>query len=72
MEKWKSRKFLLAVAAALASIGTGIAGLVTDNQTVATVGIICTIASSALYAFAEAYVDAAAVRKERKDEEAGH
>ncbi len=72
MEKYKSRKFLLAVAAALASIGTGIAGLVTDNQTVATVGIICTIASSALYAFAEALVDAAAVGKERKDEKKGN
>lgn len=60
MEKLKSRKFWICVAAFLASIGTSIAGLRTDNQTVAAVGTICTIASAAIYAFAEAWVDSKA------------
>lgn len=57
MDKLKSRKFWICVAAFLASIGTSIAGLKSDNEIVASVGIICTIVSSAIYAFAEAWVD---------------
>lgn len=68
MEKLKSRKFWICVAAFLASIGTSIAGLRTDNQTVAAVGTICTITSAAIYAFAEAWVDGKAVKKEDTDE----
>ncbi len=64
MEKLKSRKFWICVAACLASIGTSIAGLRSDNQTVAAIGSICTIASAAIYAFAEAWVDAKAIKKE--------
>lgn len=67
MEKLKSRKFWICVAAFLASIGTSIAGLKSDNEIVAAVGIICTILSAAIYAFCEAWVDAAAV-KENKNE----
>lgn len=63
MEKLKSRKFWICVAAFLASIGTSVAGLHSDNELVATVGIICTIVSSAIYAFAEAWVDSKAVDK---------
>lgn len=55
--KLKSRKFWLSVAAVLASIGASIAGLATNEKWVAVVGIICTMASSAIYAGAEAYVD---------------
>lgn len=68
MEKLKSRKLWICVAAFLASIGTSIAGLKTDNEVVATVGIICTIAASAIYSFAEAWVDGKAVNKESADE----
>ena len=68
MEKLKSRKFWICVAACLASIGTSIAGLRSDNQTVAAIGSICTIASAAIYAFAEAWVDAKAIKKEDPDE----
>jgi hypothetical protein len=64
MSKLKSRKFWICVAAFLASIGTSVAGLKSDNEIVASVGITCTIASSAIYAFAEAWVDGKAVSNE--------
>lgn len=63
MEKFKSRKFLMCLAAALASIGASIAGLSTNNETIATVGIICTIVSSAFYAFCEAWIDSKGIAK---------
>lgn len=59
--KLTSRKFWLAVAAFLASIGTSIAGLTSSNETIATVGIVCTVVSAAIYAAAEAYVDGKSV-----------
>lgn len=62
IEKITSRKFILSLAAFLASIGTSIAGLQTGNQTIATVGIVCSIISAAMYAAAEAYVDAASIK----------
>lgn len=58
IRKLTSRKFWIAVAATLASIGASIAGITTSNETIATVGVICTVASAAIYAGAEAYVDA--------------
>lgn len=58
--KLTSRKFWIAVAAFLASMGAGITGLCTDNTALAMTGTICTIASAAIYAACEAYVDAAA------------
>lgn len=58
IRKLTSRKFWLALAAGLASIGTSIAGLTSGDDTIATVGIVCTVASAAIYAAAEAYVDA--------------
>ena len=63
MEKLKSRKFWLAVSAMLASLGTGISGIVAGNQTLAIVGSILTVISASIYAFCEAYVDAKAVNK---------
>ena len=59
MDKLKSRKFWLCVAAALASLGTSIAGLATSNEVIAGAGIICTVLSAAIYAFCEAWVDSA-------------
>lgn len=61
MYKLTSRKFLLALAAALASIGTSIAGFATDNVAVATTGMVCTMLSAAIYAACEAYVDGKSV-----------
>lgn len=58
MNKFLSRKFLLCLAAFLGSIGTSIAGLHTGNQTVACIGIVCSIVSAAIYAAMEALVDA--------------
>lgn len=59
MEKLKSRKFWIAVAAFLASLGSSVAGIATQNETLAWVGAICTTLSAAIYAASEAYVDAA-------------
>ena len=58
LTKLKSRKFWLTVAAFLASIATSITGLATANTTLAEAGIICGVLSTAIYAAAEAYVDA--------------
>ena len=62
IQKVTSRKFIIAVAAFLASLGTGISGVSTGNQTLATVGLVCTVVSAAIYAASEAYVDAASVK----------
>ena len=61
MAKLKSRKFWICVAAALGSIGTSIAGLATGSEVVAGIGIVCTVISSAIYSFCEAWVDGKAV-----------
>ncbi len=55
--KLSSRKFWMTVAAFLASIGTSIGALATNNETVAAAGVICAMLSAAIYAAAEAYVD---------------
>ena len=55
--KLSSRKFWMAVAAFLASIGTSIGAFATSNEPVAAVGIVCAVLSAAIYAAAEAYVD---------------
>ena len=65
MARFTSRKFLLCLAAFLGSIGTSIAALHTDNQRVASVGMVCAILSAAIYAMVEAYVDGKAVDAEQ-------
>lgn len=65
MEKLKSRKFWISLAAFLSSVATSIAGLATENTTVAIVGTVCGILSAALYAAAEAYVDGKAIEKDK-------
>lgn len=67
MEKLKSRKFWVCVAAGLASLGTGISGIVAGNQTLAIIGSICTVVSASIYAFCEAWVDSKAVNMEGKE-----
>lgn len=52
-----SRKFWMAAAAGLASLGASITGIATDNEILAGIGIACTAGSAAIYAAAEAYVD---------------
>lgn len=69
MEKLKSRKFWICVAAMLSSIATSIAGLRSDNEIVATVGVICSIFAAAIYAFCEAWVDGKAVEHKEKTNE---
>lgn len=63
-DKLTSRKFWICVAAGLASLGTGISGIVVGNQTLAIIGSICTVVSAAIYAFCEAWVDGKAVDHE--------
>lgn len=65
LRKLTSRKFWMAVAAFLASLGTGFTGLTTGNETLVTVGVICTTLSAAVYAAAEAYVDSKSVPQEQ-------
>lgn len=57
VEKITSRKFLLAFAAFLGSLGAGITGLATGNEAVALTGGILMVFSAAIYAACEAYVD---------------
>lgn len=64
LEKLSSRKFWICVAAFLASIGVSISGLTTNNNTVVTIGTVCSIVSAAIYAFCEAWVDGKAVGKD--------
>lgn len=66
MDKLKSRKFWVCVAAFLGSIATSIAGIVTTNQTITIIGTICGIFSAAIYAFCEAWVDSASVSSNTK------
>ena len=61
MDKLKSRKFWICVAAFLASIATSISGIATQNQTITIIGTVCGILSAAIYAFCEAWVDGKAV-----------
>lgn len=56
--KFLSRKFILALAAFLGSIGTMVVGLYAGNEKAVLIGNICSVVSVGLYAFAEAYVDA--------------
>ena len=67
MEKLTSRKFWVCVAAMLASIATSIAGITTANQTVLVIGTVCGVASAAIYAFCEAWVDGKAVDKNKEE-----
>lgn len=61
MEKLMSRKFWICVAAFLGSVATSISGIQIGNETLTMVGTICGVFSAAIYAAAEAYVDAKAV-----------
>jgi len=57
--KLTSRKFWISVAAFLGSIAASVAGIVTEEKWITIVGVICGMLSAAIYAAAEAYVDAA-------------
>jgi len=66
MDKLKSRKFWVCVAAFLGSIATSIAGLAIQNEVITSVGTVCGIISAAIYAFCEAWVDAARINSNTK------
>ena len=69
MRHFSSRKFLLSLAAFLASIGGSITGIVTDNETLIIAGAVCSMLSAAIYAAVEAYVDGKAVEPTPSEEE---
>ena len=48
VKKLTSRKFWLCTAAFLGSVATSVAGIATDNQTVAAIGTVCGVASGHL------------------------
>lgn len=62
-QKLTSRKFWVCVAAMLASIATSISGIATQNEVIIAIGTVAGIASAAIYAFCEAWVDGKAVDK---------
>ena len=68
-EKICSRKFLMCLAAFLASIATSISGIATDNQTIIILGTVCGILSAAIYAFCEAWVDSKAVSQKGENDD---
>ena len=68
MEKLKSRKFWLALSSMLASLGTGISGIVVGNEKLAIAGAILTVISSSIYAFCESYIDGKAVGLNDKED----
>ena len=57
MKKFVSRKYLVCLAAMLASFSASIGGLVIDNEIITGFGIICGVLSGGIYAFCEAWVD---------------
>lgn len=61
MSKYLSRKFLIAAAAFLSSLGMGIAGMGLAIPWLTVVGMGCSVLSAAIYAACEAYVDGKAV-----------
>ncbi|MCD8211936.1 MAG: hypothetical protein LUC17_02795 [Oscillospiraceae bacterium] len=69
MKKLKSRKLWIAVGSALASVGTAIAGMNSDNELIAIVGIVCAVASAAIYEVCESIVDVEREEELREDEE---
>ena len=58
-QKLGSRKFWLALAAFLGSVGGSTAGIATSNDALVAFGVACATLSSGIYAAAEAYVDGA-------------
>ena len=62
LNKISSRKFWVAIAAFLASIGTSIGALASDNEIIAAIGIICAVFSAAIYSAIEAWVDTARLK----------
>lgn len=69
MNKLKSRKFWICVAAFLASIATSISGITTSNEMVTIIGTVCGILAAAIYAFCEAWVDGKAINPDTYDED---
>ena len=69
IKKLTSRKFWICVAAFLGSVAASISGIATGNQIIATIGVIAGVLSAAIYAAAEAYVDAKAVNAQEDQNE---
>lgn len=66
MEKYLSRKFILACAAFLMSVGTGITGLVINNYDLTLIGTVMCVIAGGIYSASEAYVDGADVKSKQQ------
>lgn len=67
MDKLKSRKFWICVAAFLASVAVSISGIASSNDVITGIGTVCGILSAAIYAFCEAWVDSKAVEEKNEN-----
>ena len=67
-DKFKSRKFLLTVAALLGALGTAAAGMATDNEVLAVVSIVAGSVSTMIYNIVEGVIDKAAVGTKTSEE----
>lgn len=63
-DKLTSRKFWLSVASFIGSIGTTIAGLSSNNEKLAMVGVVCATLSTGIYSICEALVDKEGIDKD--------
>ena len=61
--KFKSRKFLICLAQVLTGIGTSIAGMCFESETIVLIGAICTAVGAGIYTYCEAWIDGKAVEK---------
>ena len=65
-QKLSSRVFWVCLAAFLASVSSGIAGLGSGNDTVAGIGIACGVISAGIYAATEKATDIARIKSDTK------
>ena len=69
VRKITSRKFWICTAAFLASVAASVAGISGADKYIASFGMVCGVVSAAIYAAAEAYVDANKTGKETEKTE---
>lgn len=62
--KFQSRKFLICLAQVLTGIGTSIAGMCFESETIVLIGAICTAVGAGIYTFCEAWIDKEAVKND--------
>lgn len=64
-EKLLSRKFWLAMAAFLMSVGTGLSGIIVGDVSLAATGAVMAVLGTGIYQAAEAYIDGKSAASEQ-------